>query len=158
MLSTNVRNKILDALYGRMQGHDALIPTCGSCYLGFSTAAPTISAAGECTAFPEPAASTGYVRLEMRNSALTDASAVMPAASGGQIENSGVNLTFDAPNDGQSYGKATHLGLFKNKTGGMPIMVIQLTNEVTLGARATLVLEKNKLTSALTAVDASATE
>ena len=158
MLSTNVRNKVLDALYGRMQGHDALIPTCGSCYLGFSTAAPTISAAGECTAFPEPAASTGYVRLEMRNSALTDASAVMPAASGGQIKNSGVNLTFDAPNDGQSYGKATHIGLFKNKTGGMPIMVIQLTNEVTLGAKATLVLEKNKLTSALTAVDASATE
>ena len=158
MLSTNVRNKILDALYGRMQGHDALIPTCGSCYLGFSTAAPTISAAGECTAFSEPAASTGYVRLALRNSDLSDASAVMPPSAGGEIKNSTANLTFDAPNDGQSYGKATHIGLFKNKTGGMPIMVIQLTNEVTLGAKATLVLEKNKLTSALTAVDASATE
>lgn len=155
MLSTNVRNKILDALYGRMQGHDALIPTCGSCYLGFSTAAPTISAAGECTAFSEPAASTGYVRLELRNSELTDAAAVMPAAVGGEIKNSTANLTFDAPNDGQSYGKATHIGLFAAKTGGLPIMVIQLATEVTLGLKATLVLEKNKLTTTLTAVDAT---
>ena len=35
-------------------------------------------------------------------------------------------------------------------------MVIQLTTEVTLGLKATLVLEKNKLTTALTAADASA--
>ena len=155
MLSTNVRNNILDALYGRMQDSTGIIPTDRSCYLGFSTAAPTISAAGECTAFPEPAASTGAVRLELRHSALSDASAVMPAASGGEIKNSTANLTFDAPNDGQSYGKATHIGLFAAKTGGLPIMVIQLTNEVTLEAKATLVLEKNKLTTALTAADAT---
>ena len=155
MLSTNVRNNILDALYGRMQDGTGIIPTDTSCYLGFSTAAPTISAAGECTAFPEPAASTGYVRLELRNSALNDASAVMPAAVGGEIKNSTANLTFDAPNDGQSYGKATHIGLFSSKTGGLPIMVIQLTAEVTLGLKATLVLEKNKLTTALTAADAT---
>lgn len=155
MLSTNVRNNILDALYGRQGDTGGLIPTSGSCYLGFSTAAPTISAAGECTAFPEPASSTGYVRLELRNPDLTDASAVMPAASGGEITNSTANLTFDAPNDGQSYGKATHIGLFSTKTGGLPIMVIQLANEVTLGLKATLVLEKNKLTTALTATDAT---
>lgn len=155
MLSTNVRNKILDALYGRQGDTGGLIPTSDRCYLGFSTAAPTISAAGECTAFPEPTASTGYVRLELRNSELTDASAVMPAASGGEIKNSTANLTFDAPNDGQSYGKATHIGLFAAKTGGLPIMVIQLANEVTLGLKATLVLEKNKLTTALTATDAT---
>lgn len=155
MLSTNVRNNILDALYGRMQDSTGIIPTDRSCYLGFSTAAPTISAAGECTAFPEPAASTGYVRLELRNSALNDDSAVMPAAVGGEIKNSTANLTFDAPNDGQSYGKATHIGLFSSKTGGLPIMVIQLTAEVTLGLKATLVLEKNKLTTALTAADAT---
>ena len=156
MLSTNVRNNILNALYGRQDDTGGLIPTSGSCYLGFSTAAPTISAAGECTAFPEPAASTGYVRLELRNKNLSDASAVMPSASGGEIKNSTANLTFDAPNDGQSYGKATHIGLFSAKTGGLPIMVIQLTTEVTLGLKATLVLEKNKLTTALTAADASA--
>ena len=156
MLSTNVRNNILNALYGRQSDTGGLIPTSGSCYLGFSTAAPTISAAGECTAFPEPAASTGYVRLDLRNSALTNAYTVLPAASGGEIKNSTVNLTFDAPNDGQSYGKATHIGLFTAKTGGLPIMVIQLTTEVTLGLKATLVLEKNKLTTALTAADASA--
>lgn len=156
MLSTNVRNNILNALYGRQDDTGGLIPTSGSCYLGFSTAAPTISAEGECTAFPEPAASTGYVRLELRNSGLTDAAAVMPAAVGGEIKNSTANLTFDAPNDGQSYGKATHIGLFAAKTGGLPIMVIQLTTEVTLGLKATLVLEKNKLTTTLTAADASA--
>lgn len=155
MLSTNVRNKILDALYGRQKDTGGLIPTSGSCYLGFSTAAPTISSTGECTAFPEPAASTGYVRLELRNSELTDASAVMPAASGGEISNSTANLTFDAPNDGQSYGKATHIGLFSAKTGGLPIMVIPLATEVTLGLKATLVLEKNKLTTTLMAVDAA---
>lgn len=155
MLSTNVRNKILDALYGRMQGHDTLIPTSGSCYLGFSTAAPTISSVGECTAFSEPAASTGYVRLELRNSDLSDAAAVMPAAANGEIKNSTANLTFDAPNDGQIYGKATHIGLFSAKTGGLPIMVIPLATEVTLGLKATLVLEKNKLTTTLTAADAT---
>nr|DAG69691.1 MAG TPA: hypothetical protein [Caudoviricetes sp.] len=156
MLSTNVRNNILNALYGRQKDTGGLIPTSGSCYLGFSTAAPTISAAGECTAFPEPAASTGYVRLELRNSELNDAAAIMPAAAAGEIKNSTANLTFDAPNDGQSYGKATHIGLFTEKTGGLPIMVIQLATEVTLGLKATLVLEKNKLTTALTAADVTA--
>lgn len=155
MLSTNVRNNILNALYGRQKNTGGLIPTSGSCYLGFSTAAPTISSAGECTAFLEPAASTGYVRLELRNSGLTDASAIMPAASGGEISNSTANLTFDAPNDRQSYGKATHIGLFAAKTGGLPIMVIPLATEVTLGLKATLVLEKNKLTTTLTAADAT---
>lgn len=157
MLSTNVRNDILNALYGRQKDTGGLIPTSGSCYLGFSTAAPTISSAGECTAFPEPAASTGYVRLELRNSELTDAAAVMPAAAAGEIKNSTANLTFDAPNDGQSYGKATHIGLFSAKTGGLPIMVIPLATEVTLGLKATLVLEKNKLTTTLTAADATVT-
>lgn len=156
MLSTNVRNSILDALYGRFgESGRVIVPTSDRCYLGFSTAAPTISAAGECTAFPEPSDGTGYVRLELRNPNLPNSSAVMPAASGGEILNSTANLTFDAPNDGQSYGKATHIGLFAAKTGGLPIMVIQLTNEVTLGAKATLVLEKNKLTTALTAADAT---
>lgn len=157
MLSTKVRNTILEALYGRFgESGRVIVPTSDRCYLGFSTAAPTISAAGECTAFPEPSDSTGYVRLELRNHELLDSSAVMPPASGGEIKNSTANLTFDAPNDGQSYGKATHIGLFATKTGGLPIMVIQLTSEVTLGLKATLVLEKNKLTTALTATDATA--
>ncbi len=146
MINTSLANKILNALYGRFgSGGTALIPTSNSCYLGFSTAAPTISAAGECTAFPEPAASTGYKRLK----------AEMDAAANSSITNGTVNLTWDAPNEGQSFGKATHIGLFSAETGGLPIMVMALTEEVTLGLKNTLILYKGKLTTALSANDAS---
>lgn len=146
MINTSLANKILNALYGRFgSGGTALIPTSNSCYLGFSTAAPTISAAGECTAFPEPAASTGYKRLK----------AEMDAAANSSITNGTVNLTWDAPNEGQSFGKATHIGLFSAETGGLPIMVMALTEEVTLGLKNTLILYKGKLTTSLTAADAT---
>lgn len=146
MINTSLANKILNALYGRFgSGGTALIHTSNSCYLGFSTAAPTISAAGECTAFPEPAASTGYKRLK----------AEMDAAANSSITNGTVNLTWDAPNEGQSFGKATHIGLFSAETGGLPIMVMALTEEVTLGLKNTLILYKGKLTTALSANDAS---
>lgn len=146
MINTSLANRILNALYGRFgSGGTALIPTSNSCYLGFSTAAPTISAAGECTAFPEPAASTGYKRLK----------AEMDAAANSSITNGTVNLTWDAPNEGQSFGKATHIGLFSAETGGLPIMVMALTEEVTLGLKNTLILYKGKLTTALSANDAS---
>ena len=129
MINTSLANKILNALYGRFgSGGTALIPTSNSCYLGFSTAAPTISAMGECTAFPEPAASTGYKRLK----------AEMDAAANSSITNGTVNLTWDAPNEGQSFGKATHIGLFSAETGGLPIMVMALTEEVTLGLKIPL--------------------
>ncbi len=144
MVSTNVRNNILNALYGRF-GSDgtSLIPTSNSCYLGFSTAAPTISTAGECTAFPEPAASTGYKRLK----------ADMDAAANGSIANGSVNLTWDAPNEGQQFGKATHIGLFSAQTGGVPIAVFALASEVTLGLKNTLILYKGDLTTTLTATE-----
>lgn len=146
MINTSLANRILNALYGRFgSGGTALIPTSNSCYLGFSTAAPTISAAGECTAFPEPAASTGYKRLK----------AEMDAAANSSITNGTVNLTWDAPNEGQSFDKATHIGLFSAETGGLPIMVMALTEEVTLGLKNTLILYKGKLTTALSANDAS---
>ena len=117
MVSTNVRNNILNALYGRFgSGGTSLIPTSNSCYLGFSTAAPTISEAGEVTAFPEPASDTGYKRLK----------ADMDAAASGSITNGSVNLTWPAPNDGQQYGKATHIGLFSAQTGGLPIAAFAL--------------------------------
>lgn len=144
MLNTTIRNNILNALYGRFgSGGTNLIPTSNSCYLGFSTVAPTISAAGECTAFSEPAASTGYKRLKV----------TMDAASGGSITNASTNLTWDAPNEGQQFGSATHIGLFSAATGGLPIMVIELTSPVTLGLKNTLILYKGKLTSTLTATD-----
>ena len=39
VVSTNVRNNILNALYGRFgSGGASLIPTSGGCYLGFSAA------------------------------------------------------------------------------------------------------------------------
>ena len=117
MISTNVRNKILNALYGRFgSGGTSLIPTSNSCYLGFSTAAPTISEAGEVTAFPEPASGTGYKRLK----------ADMDAANKGSISNGSVNLTWPAPNEGQQYGKATHIGLFSSESSGLPIAVFAL--------------------------------
>lgn len=146
MVSTNVRNNILNALYGRFgSGGTSIIPTSNSCYLGFSTAAPTISAAGECTAFPEPAASTGYKRLK----------ADMDAAANGSISNGSVNLTWDAPNEGQQFGKATHIGLFSAQTGGTPIAVFELASEVTLGLKNTLILYKGDLTTTLTATTAA---
>lgn len=144
MVSTNVRNNILNALYGRFgSGGTSIIPTSGGCYLGFSTAAPTISEAGECTAFPEPAASTGYKRLK----------ADMDAAASGSITNGAVNLTWDAPNEGQQFGKATHIGLFSAQTGGTPIAVFALASEVTLGLKNTLILYKGDLTTTLTATE-----
>lgn len=146
MVSTNVRNNILNALYGRFgSGGTSLIPTSNSCYLGFSTVAPTISAAGECTAFPEPEASTGYKRLK----------ADMDAAANGSIANGSVNLTWDAPNEGQQFGKATHIGLFSAQTGGMPIAVFALASEVTLGLKNTLILYKGDLTTTFTATEAA---
>lgn len=146
MISTKLANNILNAFYGRFgTGGTALIPTSNACYLGFSNAAPTFSEAGECTAFPEPAASTGYKRLK----------AEMDAAAAGSITNGSTNLTWDAPNEGQSFGKATHIGLFPAETGGLPIMVMELTEEVTLGLKNTLILYKGKLTTSLTATDAT---
>ena len=38
-------------------------------------------------------------------------------------------------------------------TGGLPIMVMALTTEVTLGLKNTLILYKGKLTTSLTAAD-----
>lgn len=144
MVSTNVRNNILNALYGRFgSGGTSLIPTSNSCYLGFSTAAPTINPEGECTAFPEPASSTGYKRLK----------ADMDAAASGSITNGTVNLTWDAPNEGQQFGKATHIGLFSAQTGGTPIAVFALAAEVTLGLKNTLILYKGDLTTTLTATE-----
>lgn len=141
MVSTTVRNNILNALYGRFDSGDtSIIPTRNSCYLGFSTAAPTISEDGEVTAFPEPAPGTGYRRLK----------ADMDAADSGSIANGTVNLTWDAPNEGQQFGKATHIGLFSAQTGGMPIAVFALTSEVTLGLKNTMILYKGDLTTTLT--------
>lgn len=144
MVSANIRNNILNALYGRFgSGGTSLIPTSNTCYLGFSTAAPTINTAGECTAFPEPAESTGYKRLK----------ADMDAAASGSITNGAVNLTWDAPNEGQQFGKATHIGLFSTQTGGLPIAVFALASEVTLGLKNTLILYKGDLTTTLTATE-----
>ena len=144
MISMKMRNDILNALYGKFgNGGTALIPTSNSCYLGFSTAAPTISEAGEVTAFPEPAPDTGYKRLK----------ADMDAAASGSITNGAVNLTWDAPNEGQQFGKATHIGLFSAQTGGLPIAVFALTSEVTLGLKNTLILYKGDLTTTLTATE-----
>lgn len=144
MVSTNVRNNILNALYGRFgSGGTSIIPTSNSCYLGFSTAAPTINPEGECTTFPEPASSTGYKRLK----------ADMDAAASGSITNGTVNLTWDAPNEGQQFGKATHIGLFSAQTGGLPIAVFALASEVTLGLKNTLILYKGDLTTTLTATE-----
>ncbi len=149
MLSAKVRNNFLNALYGKFgSGGTALISTSNSCYLGFSTSAPTISASGECTTFTEPDASTGYRRLK----------AEMDAAVSGSITNGSVNLMWGAPNEGQQFGKATHIGLFKAQTGSdLPIAVFPLESEVTLGLKNTLILYKGKLTTTFVAEETATT-
>lgn len=117
-------------------------------YLGFSTTAPTGYDAGQITSFPEPASSTGYQRIECQ----------MDAASDGTKKNGSKNLEWPAPNEGQSYGQATHIGIFSAKTGGLPIGTIPLAEAVTLGLKNTLIIYKGKFTASMTVTDAAATE
>lgn len=117
-------------------------------YLGFSTAAPGGYDAGKITSFPEPASSTGYQRIECQ----------MDAAADGVKKNGSHNLEWPAPNEGQSYGQATHIGIFTAKTGGTPIEAIPLAEAVTLGLKNTLIIYKNKFTASMTVTDAAATE
>lgn len=135
MLNKTTINGILDDLYD-------------GTYLGFSTAAPTGYDAGQVTSFPEPASSTGYQRIECQ----------MDAASDGVKKNGSQNLEWPAPNEGQSYGQATHIGVFSAKTGGLPIGAIPLSEAVSLGLKNTLVIYKNKFTASMTVTDAAATE
>lgn len=117
-------------------------------YLGFSTSAPTGYDAGEITNFPEPASSTGYQRIECQ----------MDLASNGTKQNGSHNLEWPAPNEGQSYGQATHIGIFSAKTGGMLLGAIPLSTVVPLGLKNTLIIYKGKFTASMTFTDAAATE
>ncbi len=135
MLNKTTINGILDDLYDGK-------------YLGFSTATPTGYDAGQITAFAEPASGTGYQRI----------ACVMAAASNGEKKNSTANLVWPAPNEGQSFGQATHIGIFSAKTGGTPIGAIPLSEAVTLGLKNTLIIYKNKFTASMTVTDAAATE
>ena len=145
MLNTTVGNNILNAFFGKATSTD-IIPTGRSCYLGFSTTAPTVGASGDITAFTEPASSTGYKRLK----------AEMDNASNCVITNGSVNLTWDAPNEGQQFGQATHIGLFANEGTELPIMAFELASVVTLGLKATLILYKGKLKVTLTTSETTA--
>ena len=117
-------------------------------YLGFSTAAPTGYDAGEITNFPEPASSTGYQRIECQ----------MDAAADGVKTNGSQNLEWPAPNEGQSYGQATHIGIFSAKTGGTLLGAIPLSALVTQGLKNTLIIYKGKFLASMTVTDAAATE
>lgn len=117
-------------------------------YLGFSTATPAGYDAGQITSFPEPASSTGYQRIECQ----------MDAAADGVKKNGSHNLEWPAPNEGQSFGQATHIGIFSAKTGGTPLGAIPLSAVVTLGLKNTLIIYKGKFTASMTVTDAAATD
>lgn len=133
MLNKTTINGILDNLYDKA-------------YLGFSTATPTGYDDGDITEFPEPPASTGYKRIKCE----------MTAASNGVKKNSEKNLEWPAPDEGQSYGQATHIGIFG--ASGDLLGAIPLTTPVTLGLKNTLIIYKNKFTASMTVTDAAATE
>ena len=104
--------------------------------------------AGQITSFPEPSDTTGYQRIECQ----------MDAAAAGVKKNGSQNLEWPAPNEGQSYGQATHIGIFSAKMGGTPLGAIPLSAVVTLGLKNTLIIYKGKFTASMTVTDAAATE
>lgn len=142
MIATSYANDILNRL---LKGTDS-----GSYkYLGFSTTVPELNTDGTIKNFTEPEASTGYHRLEM---SVLQESWLDPAANA-TIKNTTYNLAFPVPNKGQQYGSAKAIGFFESKTAEKPYFVANLTEEVTLGLKATLVIYKNDFTTTLTATE-----
>ena len=88
-------------------------------YIGLSTTTPTVTGSN----FTEPAASTGYRRIQMTN---------MGTASDGQIQNSDYFFHFEALSD---IGTITHFGIFTTSSTSTPIFWGELNTplEVTTG-------------------------
>ena len=141
MIATSYANNILDKLLKGNAGEFK--------YLGFSTTAPAVDTDGTIKNFTEPAASTGYHRLEMSQ---VQESWLDPA-SNSTIKNTTYNLAFPVPNKGQQYGSAKAIGFFTSESGGTPYFAAMLTAEQTLGLKTTLVIYKNDFSTTLTATE-----
>ena len=141
MIATSYANSILDNLLKGGSGEFK--------YLGFSTTAPAVDTDGTIKNFTEPAASTGYHRLEMSQ----EQESWLDPAANATIKNTTYNLAFPVPNKGQQYGSAKAIGFFESKTAQKPYFVANLTEEVTLGLKTTLVIYKNDFTTTLTATE-----
>ena len=142
MIATSYANDILDRLLKGVGGSSYK-------YLGFSTTAPAVDTDGTIKNFTEPSASTGYHRLEMSQA---QESWLDPAANA-TIKNTTYNFAFPVPNKGQQYGSAKAIGFFESSSAPKPYFVANLTEEVTLGLKATLVIYKNDFTTTLTATE-----
>ena len=141
MIATSYANGILNKL---LKGDAAEFK-----FLGFSTTVPALDADGTIKSFTEPDPSTGYHRLEMSKG---QESWLDPAANA-TIKNTTYNLAFPVPNKGQQYGSAKAIGFFESKTAQKPYFVANLTAEVTLGLKTTLVIYKNDFTTTLTSTE-----
>ena len=141
MIATSYANNILDNLHKGSAGEFK--------FLGFSTTAPALDTDGTIKNFTEPAASTGYHRLEMSQ----EQESWLDPAANSTIKNTTYNLAFPVPNKGQQYGSAKAIGFFESNTAQKPYFVANLTEEVMLGLKATLVIYKNDFSTTLTATE-----
>ena len=148
MISTERANSILDTLLRERSETTSTGTTKIPKYLGFSTTEPVL-ANGIITNFTEPAASTGYLRLQMSE----DAGSALNPAAGAKITNKDYNLAFPVPDKGQQYGSAVAIGFFDSKDAPNPYFTAKLKQAQTLGLKTTLVIYKNDFSTTLTATE-----
>lgn len=154
MIATQRANSILDKL---LREKTTVTTSEGTIqipkYLGFSTTEPVLGEDGSITNFTEPAAITGYLRLQISE----DAGADLDSASGAKITNSKYNFAFPVPDKGQQYGSAVAIGFFDSKDAPQPYFTAKLKQAQTLGLKTTLVIYKNDFSTTLTATETTAT-
>lgn len=121
MITRSTANNILNGFFGRIQSVQ-LAPTC---YIGLSTTTPDAAGAN----FSEPSSSSGYARVMLGyyNQSNTF---VMDAAANGSICNTNNIIFF--PEATASWGTVTHFALFKDKTGGTPILWGALSSSISI--------------------------
>lgn len=149
MIATERANSILDTLLRGGSVTTSTGTTKIPKYLGFSTTEPVLGEDGSITNFTEPAASTGYHRLQMSE----DAGSSLNPADGAKITNKDYNLAFPVPDKGQQYGSAVAIGFFDSKDAPKPYFTAKLKQEQTLGLKTTLVIYKNDFSTTLTATE-----
>ena len=148
MISTERAHSILDTLLRERSETTSTGTTKIPKYLGFSTTEPVL-ANGIITNFTEPAASTGYLRLQMSE----DAGSALNPAAGAKITNKDYNLAFPVPDKEQQYGSAVAIGFFDSKDAPKPYFTAKLKQAQTLGLKTTLVIYKNDFSTTLTATE-----
>lgn len=149
-VSAELRNKILDALTGRVKNTQI---GAGAAYMALSSTAPSYNASGEITGITEPTAA-GYAR---RLLGLSDQSATleMGAAYAGQTTNAD-EIHFDQiPAGGSGWGAdATHWAIYSTKTGGTPVAAGALTSAITLEAGKVVIIHRGDLSLSMNLVSA----